>query len=87
MWLKIIDPRYPRAYTAALLELVDEGAVDRDSLIQDLLGWMSETDVEEFCDRYFRDEDTNEPLIGPPCDQDEEDSINDPNWVGSRHHY
>ncbi len=37
-----------REYTIRLLELVDEGVIDRDSLIQDLLGWMSEHEVEQF---------------------------------------
>ncbi len=32
-----IDPRKTRAYTCALLDMVDQGMVDRDRLIQDLL--------------------------------------------------
>lgn len=63
MW-KVINPTEPRAYTCALLELVDEGMLDKDTLIQDLLGWMSEGDVEEFCKRNLRDDDTNDCLIG-----------------------
>jgi hypothetical protein len=50
-----IDPRKTRAYTCALLDMVDQGMVDRDRLIQDLLGWMS---VAEFARRneYIQDE-------------------------------
>ena len=44
-----VDTRRTRAYTRALLDMVDQGVVDRDSLIQDLLGWMSEAEVEDFC--------------------------------------
>lgn len=88
--LKVIDPRDSRAYTVALLELVDEGVLDKDTLIQDLLGWMSESDVEGFCQKNLRDDDTNECLIGPEVDEDEDedyDPMDDFNYVGSRHHY
>lgn len=51
-----------RAYTCALLELVDEGVFDKDLLIQDLLCWMSEDDVAKFCKKNLRDED-NECII------------------------
>ena len=43
--------RTSRKYTSALLDAVDEGVMDKDSLIQDLLGWMSEDDVREFVRR------------------------------------
>ena len=76
MW-KVIDPSDPRAYTCALLELVDEGALDKDTLIQDLLGWMDEGDVEEFCKRNLRDVDTNECLIGPEDDEDYEPDVDE----------
>ena len=64
MPIKVINPRDSRAYTCALLEMVDEGYFDKDALIQDLLGWMSEMDVEHFCKRNLRDGETNECLIG-----------------------
>jgi hypothetical protein len=87
--LKVIDPRDSRAYTVALLELVDEGVLDKDTLIQDLLGWMSEDDVAGFCKKNLRDEDSNECLIGPEVDEveDELDPLDDFNYVGSRYHY
>lgn len=37
-----------RFYTIQLLDLVEEGAVDKDYLIQDLLGYLSEDEVEDF---------------------------------------
>jgi hypothetical protein len=91
MRVKTIDPYDTRAYTCAVLELVDEGMLDKDTLIADLLGWMSEFEVEQFCRKNLRDDDTNECLIGPEQDDEEEDSdeaaLNDFNYVGSRHHY
>lgn len=44
----MFDHRASRKYTAALLDAVDEGIMDKDSLIRDLVGWMSEADVQEF---------------------------------------
>ena len=40
-----------RKFTNKIIEMVDEGLLDRDELIRDLLLWMSESDVEEFYDR------------------------------------
>lgn len=40
-----------RKYTCAVLDALDEGMFDKDALIQDLLGWMSEDDVKEFVRR------------------------------------
>ena len=44
-----------RKYTNKILEMTDEGLLDRDTLIRDLLCWMSESDVEEFYDRNLSD--------------------------------
>jgi hypothetical protein len=54
-----VDRRNPRGYTTALLDMVDEGLVDKDTLIRDLLGWMSESEVQEFSLRndYILNED------------------------------
>lgn len=68
----VINPRSTRAYTSALLEMVDNGEVDKDTLIQDLLGWMSEDSVKGFCEKNFRDE-VNDCLIGPEDDEEDED--------------
>ena len=37
-----------REITKKLLENMDEGCYDLPTMIQDLLGWMSEDDVREF---------------------------------------
>lgn len=42
------DARRSRKYTTALLEAVDEGMYDKDLLIQDLLGYLSESEVQDF---------------------------------------
>ena len=47
----MFDHRQSRKYTSAVLDAVDEGMLDKDALIQDLLGWMSEDDVKEFVRR------------------------------------
>jgi hypothetical protein len=48
-----------RRVTTELLDLVEQGVIDRDSLIRDLLGWMSESDVAEFARRndYITDDE------------------------------
>ena len=68
----VIDPRGSRAYTCALLEMVDNGELDKDTLIQDLLGWMSEDSVRGFCEKNLRDDD-NDCLIGPAEDEYSDD--------------
>jgi len=55
-----------REYTNRILELDDEGMLDRDWLISSLLNWMSEKEVKEFYDRIIEpeildyDDDENE---------------------------
>lgn len=65
-----------REYTNKILELIDEGIIDKDWLIQGLLMWMSERDVEQFYDANLR-----------PEEEEEDDFLEDFNSVGSRHHY
>jgi len=36
-----------------MLELVDEGYIDRDQLINALLCWMSEHEVKEFYENHY----------------------------------
>ena len=57
-----VDRSNSRGYTCAMLEMVEEGVVDKDNLIRDLLMWMDEHEVKMFCDSNFRDDD-NEPII------------------------
>jgi hypothetical protein len=41
-----VDKTNVRAYTTLLLDMVEDGIVDKDLLIRNLLGWMSESEVE-----------------------------------------
>lgn len=54
-----------RKFTTQLLDMVEQGTVDKDVLIRDLLGWMSEADVEEFALRndYITDEEEEDPAL------------------------
>lgn len=44
-----------RKYTNHILELVDEGMLEPKELVRDLLGRMSEADVEDFFFEYGLD--------------------------------
>jgi hypothetical protein len=54
-----VDKTNARAYTTLLLDMVEDGIVDKDLLIRNLLGWMSESEVEEFSrtEGYILDDD------------------------------
>lgn len=69
-WIAV-NPRESRAYTNALLEVVEEGMLSKDILLQELLLWMSESEVADFCLRslLLRDDD-NLPIIRE-ADEDE----------------
>lgn len=54
-----------REYTRRLLNYVDEGMIDHVNLIESLLMWMSESEVEEFYHKYGYDE----------LDEEEEDEM------------
>lgn len=45
-----VDTRKTRAYTVALMDMVEQGVVDKDALIQDLLNYMSEHQVQDFAE-------------------------------------
>lgn len=70
-----------RFYTNRVLEAVSEGLINKDALIQTLLMWMSEHDVKQM----VLANDLQEILM--PDGEDEDDILNDPNYVGSTHHY
>jgi hypothetical protein len=60
-----------REYTNKIIEMVDEGLLDRDELIRDLLNWLPEDDVEDFYNSFdFGDEETDED-DGQPSEMDE----------------
>jgi hypothetical protein len=65
-----VDTRKSRAYTCAVLELVDQGVLDQKSLINDLLGWMDEADVKQFCETHLSE--LFEEGFGDEDDSDEE---------------
>lgn len=56
-----------REYTNRILELYEEGALDANDLVRDLLGWMSEDDAKGFYYSYDLDEAYS------PSDEDEEE--------------
>lgn len=60
-----------RAYTNKLLEGLQEGLIDGETLAEELLSWISEDDVEEFakCYEYIEDEEDDE--------EDDEEGGND----------
>ena len=60
-----------RKYTNKIIEMVDEGMVDRDMLIRDLLNYMSESDVEDFYDSYYGQDEDEDEDDGQPSDADE----------------
>lgn len=47
----MFDHRRSRKYTCAVLDAVGEGILDKDALIADLLGYLSEAEVEDFVRR------------------------------------
>ncbi len=66
-----------RTYTKKLLDLIDEGVVDKDTLILNLLNWMSEDFVKEFYELYYEsdkeeedeDEEEEEEELQNSCDE------------------
>ena len=44
----MVNHRRSRYFTCQVLDLVEYGVLNKDTLIADLLGWMSEHEVEEF---------------------------------------
>ena len=47
-----IDPRSPRGWTIAVLESVESGQIDKDTLIRDLLNYMNDSEVADFVEQY-----------------------------------
>ena len=42
-----------RQFTNAVIEAKDEGVLDRDELIRDLLNYMSDSEVADFLSAYY----------------------------------
>ena len=47
MWTQQ-DSYRSRRYTCELISLVEDGMLDKDNLIRDLLGYLSESEVQDF---------------------------------------
>ncbi len=67
-----------RDYTSKLLDLIEDGMLDRDTVIMACVKYMSEADVKDMME-------INEFVVEE--DDEDEDALDDFNYVGSRHHY
>ena len=65
MWTKQ-DSYRSRRYTCELLSLVEDGMIDKDNLIRDLLGYLSESEVADFARK-------NDIITWLDRDEDEDD--------------
>ena len=65
MWTRQ-DSYRSRRYTCELLSLVEDGMIDKDYLIRDLLGYLSESEVADFARK-------NDLMPWLDRDEDEED--------------
>jgi len=65
MWTEQ-DSYRSRRYTCELLSLVEDGMIDKDTLIRDLLGYLSESEVADFARR-------NDIITWLDRDEDEDD--------------
>lgn len=77
-----VSPNETRGHTNGILELIDEGVLNPQSVLEDLLAWMGGYEVEQFCRQClsFRDED-NESII-----REEDDEDDDPDYLDSDAH-
>ncbi len=71
-----------REYTNKLLEMVEEGLLDRDTVIMACVKYMSEDDVRDMMEanEFIEEEDEEE-------EDEDYDPLDDFNYVGSRYHY
>lgn len=89
-----------REYTNKLLEMVDEGLLDKDTVIMACLKYMSESDVQDMMEAnefILEDEEEDEDEEGFSRDNDVWSAVEeDEEWTpdnadfndkGSRHHY
>ena len=58
----------PRIYTKKILELLSEGCLNKDTLIRDLLNYLSESEVFKYYEQYKFDE-----FFESEDEEDEED--------------
>ena len=76
MWTKQ-DSYRSRRYTCELLSLVEDDMVDKDALIRDLLGYLSESEVADFARRndYITWLDREDEDEEPDCYEQERTSL------------
>ena len=76
MWTRQ-DSYRSRRYTCELLSLVEDGMIDKDTLIRDLLGYLSESEVADFARRndYITWLDNDEDEDGQPDEAQEWESF------------
>ena len=74
----MFDHRKSRPFTSAMLDALDQGMFDRDSLIADLLGYLSEAEVKDFVLRNdlldvleMDDDEVDEDYDGQPDEAQE----------------
>ena len=65
MWTQH-DSYRSRRYTCELISLVEDGMIDKDTLIRDLLGYLSESEVADFARK-------NDIITWLDRDEDEDD--------------
>ena len=76
MWTQH-DSYRSRRYTCELISLVEDGMIDKDTLIRDLLGYLSESEVADFARRndYITWLDNDEDEDGQPDEAQEWESF------------
>lgn len=69
--IRAIDKKQMSPWRSAVLELLDEGVLNADTLARDLVGWLSDHDVKEFVQA------NDLPIAEDPLTHDEEDEDGD----------
>ncbi len=71
-----------RKYTNMLLEMIEDGLLDRDTVIMACVKFMSEAEVQDMMEanEFIEEEDEEE-------EDEDYDPLDDFNYVGSRYHY
>ena len=71
----------PRKNTNLLLEMVSEGTLDKDALIQACLMWMSEDEVTEMAQRNeFLESDDDDDEVDESMDGDHDSAMASAGW-------
>ena len=64
-----------REFTNAVIEAKDEGILDRDELIRDLLNYLSDSEVRNFLSQYYCE------FFGELAEDEDEDYDDQPRWA------